>query len=297
MRLRPGATRRAGALAATRRVAAFLVALLLVPGCARQAAPAHTFAVADGRFLYDGQPFQIRSGSIHYARVPRDYWRQRLEMARAMGLNTVTTYVFWNLNEPRPGQFDFSGRRDVAAFVRLAGELGLHVIVRPGPYVCSEWDLGGIPAWLLADSSRRRAQRRTPRTWRPHAAGSCAWARSWRRSRSRGAGPSSACRWRTSTARSAPTPCSCAAHGRRLPGRRLRQRRSCSPPTGRPAPPGHAAGRARRGELRARAAPTPPSGRCTSFRPGDPLMAGEYWAGWFDGWGHAHHTTDASQGS
>jgi beta-galactosidase len=107
--------------------------------------------IADGRFELDGQPFQILSGEMHYARVPREYWRDRLEKARAMGLNTITTYVFWNLHEPRPGVYDFSGNLDVAAYVKLAQQVGLHVILRPGPYVCSEWDLGGLPAWLLAD--------------------------------------------------------------------------------------------------------------------------------------------------
>jgi beta-galactosidase len=106
-----------------------------------------------GQFILDGQPFQILSGEMHYPRIPRQYWRDRLRKARAMGLNTVSTYVFWNLHEPSPGRFDFTGQKDVAAFVRLAGQEGLHVIVRPGPYVCAEWDLGGYPAWLLADES------------------------------------------------------------------------------------------------------------------------------------------------
>jgi beta-galactosidase len=87
---------------------------------------------------------------MHYARVPREYWRDRMRKMRAMGLNTLTTYVFWNLHEPRPGTFDFSGNLDVAAFVKTAQEEGLWVIVRPGPYVCTEWDFGGLPAWLLA---------------------------------------------------------------------------------------------------------------------------------------------------
>jgi len=88
---------------------------------------------------------------MHYARIPREYWRDRMRKARAMGLNTIATYVFWNLHEPRPGVFNFSGQLDVAAFVKTAQEEGLYVLLRPGPYVCSEWDLGGMPAWLLAD--------------------------------------------------------------------------------------------------------------------------------------------------
>jgi beta-galactosidase len=104
-----------------------------------------------GHFRLDGAPVQILSGEMHYPRVPREYWRDRFRKARAMGLNTISTYVFWNLHEPAPGRFDFSGNLDVAEFIREAGAEGLHVIVRPGPYVCAEWELGGYPAWLLAD--------------------------------------------------------------------------------------------------------------------------------------------------
>ena len=110
----------------------------------------HTFGWQGEPFLLDGKPFQIISGDMHYARVPRQYWRDRMKKMRAMGLNTLTTYVFWNLHEPRPGQFDFTGNLDVAEYVRTAQQEGLWVIVRPGPYVCSEWDFGGLPSWLLA---------------------------------------------------------------------------------------------------------------------------------------------------
>ncbi len=110
----------------------------------------HHFGVEGSHFVLDGQPFQIISGEMHYLRVPREYWRERLKMARAMGLNTISTYVFWNMHEPRPGTFDFRGNRDLAEFIRMAQEEGLYVILRPGPYACAEWDLGGYPAWLLA---------------------------------------------------------------------------------------------------------------------------------------------------
>ncbi|MFZ0395911.1 MAG: beta-galactosidase family protein [Terracidiphilus sp.] len=112
-----------------------------------------TFTVSGQQFLLDGKPYQIISGEMHYTRVPRAYWRDRLRKARAMGLNTITTYVFWNVHEPRPGEFDFSGQNDVAEYIREAQEEGLHVILRPGPYVCAEWDLGGFPSWLLKDPS------------------------------------------------------------------------------------------------------------------------------------------------
>jgi beta-galactosidase len=114
------------------------------------ASPAsHLLRVNGDHFELDEKPFQIISGAIHYARVPRPYWRDRLRKARAMGLNSVETYVFWNLHEPTPGQFDFSGQNDIAEFIREAQQEGLFVILRPGPYVCAEWDFGGYPAWLL----------------------------------------------------------------------------------------------------------------------------------------------------
>lgn len=110
----------------------------------------HTFGWKGEHFLLDGQPFQILSGEMHYARVPREYWRRRMRLMKAMGLNTLTTYVFWNMHEAKSGEFDFSGNLDIAAFIRTAQEEGLWVILRPGPYVCSEWEFGGFPAWLLA---------------------------------------------------------------------------------------------------------------------------------------------------
>jgi beta-galactosidase len=114
-------------------------------------AQGHNFGIEGGHFVLDGEPFQIISGEMHYTRIPREYWRDRLRKARAMGLNTVSTYIFWNAHEPHPGVYDFSGSLDVAEFIRMAQEEGLYVILRPGPYSCAEWDLGGFPAWLLAD--------------------------------------------------------------------------------------------------------------------------------------------------
>lgn len=107
------------------------------------------FAIGEHDFLLHGKPFVIRSGEMHAARVPREYWRHRLEMIRAMGCNTVCAYLFWNQHEPRPGEFTFSGDADAAEYCRLAQQVGLKVILRPGPYSCAEWDLGGIPWWLL----------------------------------------------------------------------------------------------------------------------------------------------------
>lgn len=116
-----------------------------------QAAPSHTFEISleQDAFLLDGKPFQIRCGELHFARVPRAYWRHRLKMCKAMGLNAVCAYMFWNYHEPARGQFDFTGEKDVAAFCREAQEEGLWVILRPGPYACAEWEFGGLPWWLL----------------------------------------------------------------------------------------------------------------------------------------------------
>jgi len=113
------------------------------------------FAVEGAHFKLDGKPFVIRSGEMHYPRVPRAAWRERLRMAKAMGLNTVTTYAFWSLHEPEPGQWDFTGQNDLRTFIKTAAEEGLNVILRPGPYVCAEVDFGGFPAWLLREPGLR----------------------------------------------------------------------------------------------------------------------------------------------
>ena len=114
----------------------------------------HTFEIKGGNFLYDGKPIQIHSGEMHFARIPREYWRQRLQMMKAMGLNTVATYVFWNYQEPSPGVWDFkTGNRNIAEFIKIAGEEGMMVILRPGPYACAEWEFGGYPWWLQKEKS------------------------------------------------------------------------------------------------------------------------------------------------
>ncbi|MBO7155821.1 MAG: beta-galactosidase [Clostridia bacterium] len=105
--------------------------------------------IKNGKFYLDGKEFKVYSGAIHYFRVHPEYWRDRLLKLKAMGLNVVETYVAWNVHEPREGQFNFEGIADIERFIRIATELGLYVIVRPGPYICAEWDFGGFPAWLL----------------------------------------------------------------------------------------------------------------------------------------------------
>ncbi|MDP4245032.1 MAG: beta-galactosidase [Bacteroidota bacterium] len=115
--------------------------------------PRHVFALGDSTFLLDGKPFQMISGEMHYPRIPREYWRDRMKMAKAMGLNCIGTYVFWNAHEAEEGKYDFTGNNDIAGFVRIAKEEGLWVVLRPSPYVCAEWEFGGYPWWLLRDST------------------------------------------------------------------------------------------------------------------------------------------------
>jgi beta-galactosidase len=120
-----------------------------LPTARTASAAKHTFAIGANDFFLDDQRFQIRCGEIHAPRVPREYWRHRVQMCKAMGLNTVCAYLFWNLHEPRPGEFNWSGQADAAEFCRIAQAEGLWVILRPGPYACAEWEMGGTPWWLL----------------------------------------------------------------------------------------------------------------------------------------------------
>lgn len=122
------------------------IALLVFLGCKPET---HTFEITNGEFVYDGKPMKIYSGEVHYARIPKEYWKHRLQMVKAMGLNAVCTYVFWNYHETSPGVWDFeSGNKDLAGFIKTAQEEGLLVILRPGPYACAEWEFGGYPWWL-----------------------------------------------------------------------------------------------------------------------------------------------------
>ena len=111
----------------------------------------NSFTINNGNFVLNGKVTKIYSGEIHYPRVPHEYWKDRLLKIKATGFNTISTYAFWNVHEPKPGTWNFSGDNDVAEFIRTAKEVGLNVILRPGPYVCGEWDFGGLPAWLLKE--------------------------------------------------------------------------------------------------------------------------------------------------
>lgn len=122
----------------------------------------HTFKIENGAFVYDGKPIQIHSGEMHFARIPHEYWRHRFKMMKAMGLNTVATYVFWNYHEVTPGVWDFkTGNRNIAEYIKIAGEEGLMVILRPGPYACAEWEYGGYP-WFLQNQKGLEVRRNNP---------------------------------------------------------------------------------------------------------------------------------------
>ena len=114
----------------------------------------HTFEIKD-EFYLDGEKMKVISGGMHYFRVLPEYWRDRLEKLKALGCNTVETYIPWNLHEKEKGVFDFSGMLDITRFVRTAQELGLWVILRPSPYICAEWEFGGLPWWLLKEDGMK----------------------------------------------------------------------------------------------------------------------------------------------
>lgn len=108
-----------------------------------------TFEAGQGSFMLNGKPFVVKAAEIHYPRIPKAYWEHRIKMCKALGMNTICIYIFWNIHEQKEGVFDWTGNNDVAEFCRLAQKNGMYVIVRPGPYVCAEWEMGGLPWWLL----------------------------------------------------------------------------------------------------------------------------------------------------
>ena len=114
-----------------------------------KAAKPGTFTVGNGTFLLNGEPFIVKAAEVHYPRIPRPYWEHRIQMCKALGMNAVCIYIFWNIHEQQEGVFDFTDNNDVAEFCRIAQKNGMYVIVRPGPYVCAEWEMGGLPWWLL----------------------------------------------------------------------------------------------------------------------------------------------------
>ena len=119
---------------------------VLYTGC--QSKPG-TFEIGDGKFLLNGDSFTVKAAEVHYPRIPREYWEHRIEMCKALGMNSICIYIFWNIHEQQEGVYDFTGNNDIRAFCKLAQKHGMYVIVRPGPYVCAEWEMGGLPWWLL----------------------------------------------------------------------------------------------------------------------------------------------------
>ena len=128
---------------------ALAASMAMAPAAMDAASKPGDFTVGKGTFLLNGRPFIVKAAEVHYPRIPQAYWDHRIKMCKALGMNTLCLYVFWNIHEQAEGQFDFTGNNDVAAFCRLAQKNGMYVIVRPGPYVCAEWEMGGLPWWLL----------------------------------------------------------------------------------------------------------------------------------------------------
>ncbi len=127
-----------------------LFVMLLSSGTVNaQQSQSGNFNAGTNEFVLNGKPYIIRAGELHYSRIPKQYWENRIQMCKAMGLNTICIYLFWNFHEQKEGVFDFSGQKDVAEFVRLIQKNGMYCILRPGPYACAEWDMGGLPWWLL----------------------------------------------------------------------------------------------------------------------------------------------------
>jgi beta-galactosidase len=254
---------------------------------------AHHFGIEGDHFVLDGKPFQIISGELHYERIPREYWRDRLKKARAMGLNTISTYVFWNVHEPRPGLYNFSDGADVAAFIRIAQEEGLYVILRPGPYSCAEWDLGGFPAWLLADSNI--VLRSTDEKF-------LAPAERWLKRLGQEVAPLQITRGGPIIAVQVENEYGSFGKDKDYLKRILAALRNAGL--------GEAMLYTADGadELAAGTLPQLPAvvnfgpgdakeefAKLRKFRPGQSVMSGEYWAGWFDHWGSAHERRDSSQ--
>lgn len=140
----------------------FISLLLCVSSIFAYAQQKETFALGNRTFLLNEKPYVIRAAEIHYPRIPKEYWEHRIEMCKAMGMNTICLYVFWNIHEQKMGEFDFSGQNDIKAFCELAQKHQMYVIVRPGPYVCAEWDMGGLPWWLLKKKDVRVRAKEDP---------------------------------------------------------------------------------------------------------------------------------------
>ena len=129
------------------KVFKFLIIIVLIMSSASIAAG--DFTIGNKTFLLNGEPFIVKAAEVHYPRIPRPYWEHRIQMCKALGMNSVCIYIFWNIHEQKEGEFNFTDNNDIAEFCRVAQKNGMYVIVRPGPYVCAEWEMGGLPWWLL----------------------------------------------------------------------------------------------------------------------------------------------------
>ncbi|MGL4851913.1 MAG: beta-galactosidase [Phocaeicola sp.] len=130
-------------------IALLLTSALLLGRTPLAAQNPESFKLGDKTFLLNEKPFVIKAAEMHYPRIPREYWEHRIQMCKALGMNTICLYVFWNIHEQRENEFNFTGNNDIREFVKLAQKNQMYVIVRPGPYVCAEWEMGGLPWWLL----------------------------------------------------------------------------------------------------------------------------------------------------
>jgi beta-galactosidase len=235
----------------------------------------------------------VLSGEMHYPRIPRAYWEHRMQMAYAMGLDAISTYVFWNAHEAVQGSYSFEGHLDVAEYVRTAARAGLRVVLRPGPYVCAEWDLGGLPAWLLAGEPV--ALRTTDERYMQPA-------RRWLKRLGEELAPLQASRGGPIFAVQLENEYGAYGSDRAY----LEAMRGALDDAGFGESPYYTIdqpGDLLRGSLpdvpiAATFAPGDPErdlGALRALRPDGPLICGEYWAGWFDHWGQAHHRTDAGR--
>ena len=132
------------------KILLFLLLLMSWPMYA--VTPKETFEVGKRTFLLNGNPFVVKAAELHYARIPEPYWEHRILMCKALGMNTICLYMFWNYHEQQEGKFDFSGEKNVAKFCKLAQKHGMYIILRPGPYVCAEWEM----ADCLGGCSKRK---------------------------------------------------------------------------------------------------------------------------------------------
>lgn len=256
-----------------------------------QPAKGKTFDAVGAEFQLDGKAFVVRSGEMHYPRVPRAYWRDRFRKAKAMGLNTICTYVFWNQHEPREGKFDFTGNNDLGEYLKIGQEEGLFMIVRPGPYICTELDFGGFPAWLLKDKTLKvrstdpkflkyteRYLNEVAKVVKPHLlknGGNVIMAQVENEYGSYG-NDHVYTGWVRDTMRKSGG-YDCLLFTSDGPGQGMLSGGTLPDLT----PTINFGGGAENAfkEL-------------AKFRPGTPRMIGEYWCGWFDHWGKAHHKTN-----